>query len=187
MAEPARRPARYQDLADLPENIVGEIIGGELFTSPRPGPAHAAAAMGVGATLGPPFHFGDGGPGGWWILPEPEVHFAESVLVPDLAGWRRERLPSLPETSYFELPPDWVCEILSPSTSRHDRTKKLPVYARAGVPHLWLLDPLAHILEVLRLQAGFWVLMAAHGGDETVRAAPFEATAVDLARLWPRS
>src|SRR5450432_2731539 len=135
MADPARRPARYEDLNNLPGNVVGEIVDGELVTSPRPGPAHAAAAMGVGATLGPPFHFGDGGPGGWWILPEPEVHLAESVVVPDLAGWHRDRLRTLPATPYLELAPDWVCEILSPSTARLDRVRKMPLYARYGVRH----------------------------------------------------
>jgi Uma2 family endonuclease len=183
----ARRQATYDDLLALPEHVVGEIVGGELVVSPRPSVPHTLGASALGATLLPPFQFGDaGGPGGWWILDEPELRLSEDVVVPDLAGWRRERMPSPPTEAFVTLPPDWVCEVLSPSTSRHDRTKKLPIYARVGVPHLWLLDPLVQTLEVFRLEAGYWVVLATHGGDEIVRAAPFEAVTVALARLWGR-
>src|SRR4051812_37962843 len=136
----ARRKATYEDLLALPEHVVGEIVGGELVVSPRPAMPHATGASVLGATLLPPFQFGDGGgPGGWWIFDEPELHLDEDVVVPDLAGWRRERMPAAPTETFVTLPPDWVCEVLSPKTSRHDRTKKLPIYAHAGVPHLWLL------------------------------------------------
>lgn len=168
----------------LPEHLVGEILNGELVVSPRPAPRHGVAASALGAALAPAFQFGDGGPGGWWILDEPEVHLGEDVLVPDLAGWRRERLPAIPEEAYFTLSPDWVCEILSPSTNRIDRTRKLPIYARAGIPHAWLIDPATQTLEVYRLEAGYWVVAAVHGGDDRVRAMPFEAITVDLGRLW---
>ena len=128
---------------------------------------------------------GDGGPGGWW-MDEPELHLGEDVLVPDLAGWRRERMPELPAAGYFEPPPDWVCEVISPSTARTDRVGKVPVYARAGVIHLWLIDPLARTLEVCRLEQGRWVLLATHADDERVRAEPFETVELELARLWGR-
>lgn len=182
MTVPARRPATYADIVALPEHLVGEILDGELVVSPRPAPRHADAASNLGGILIPPFRFGDGGPGGWRIVDEPELNLGENVLVPDLAGWRLERMPALPDEAFFKLPPDWLCEVLSPSTSRTDRTRKLPIYARAGIPHLWLVDPEA--LEVYSLEAGRWVLLATHGGDETVRAAPFESVALDLARLW---
>jgi len=130
--------------------------------------------------------FGDGGPGGWWILDEPELHLTEDVVVPDMAGWKRERMPAPPQEVFFTLTPDWVCEVLSPSTSRFDRTRKLPVYARVGVPHLWLLDPLAETLEVYRLQSEHWVLLATHGGDDVINAEPFEAATIDLKRMWGR-
>lgn len=184
MADPGRRPARNEDLAALPANVVGEILADELVASPRPSPQHAAAAMGVSATLGPPFHFGDGGPGGWWILPEPEVHLGENVVVPDLAGWRRARVPTLPDSPYLALAPDWVCEILSPSTTRLVRVRKMPVYAAHGVHHLWHIDPTARTLEVYRNDGEHWVLLGTHDSDDEVRAEPFEGLALRLARWW---
>jgi Uma2 family endonuclease len=184
MALPAKRPATYADILALPEHVLGELIGGELVVSPRPAPRHSAASSALGASLGPPFQFGDGGPGGWWILDEPELHLGEDVVVPDLAGWRRARMPALPDGASFELAPDWVCEVLSPSTGRIDRTRKLPIYARAGIPFAWLIDPALQTLEVYRLEGANWVLLGTHGGAETVRAAPFEAVAFQLGRLW---
>ncbi|MFN3595529.1 MAG: Uma2 family endonuclease, partial [Thiobacillaceae bacterium] len=141
------RPARYEDLFDLPEHLVGEILNGRLITHPRPAPRHALAYSNLGDELVGPFHKGRGGPGGWWILDEPEIHIGGDILVPDLAGWRRERLPKFPETAYFELAPDWLAEILSPATARVDRTEKLPLYARWGVKHVWLVDPDLRTLE----------------------------------------
>jgi Uma2 family endonuclease len=184
-ARPGGRPASYDDLLALPEHVVGEIIGGELIVTPRPAPRHAVAASVLGGDLGPPFHgAGRGGPGGWWILDEPELHLSDDVLVPDLAGWRRSRMPSIPETAYFTLAPDWVCEVLSPGTARLDRQKKLAIYAREGVAHAWLLDPLQRTLEILRLDAGHWVIVAIHGDQDVVRAEPFDAIAIELSRLW---
>lgn len=168
----------------MPDHLVGEILDGELVVSPRPAPRHSVVSSALGSTLGPPFQFGDGGPGGWWILDEPELHLGENVLVPDLAGWRRERLGTIPDEAFFTLRPDWVCEVLSPSTSRTDRVRKLPIYARADVPHLWLIDPAAQTLEVFSLEAGRWVLLATHGADEVVRAPPFESVPLALSRLW---
>jgi Uma2 family endonuclease len=186
MTVPAPRRATYEDLQALPEQVVGEIVDGELVVSPRPAAPHAICASALGGTLMPPFQFGNSGPGGWWILDEPEVHFSADVVVPDLAGWRRERMPEPPSEAFFTLTPDWICEVLSPSTNRFDRTKKLPLYARSGIPHLWLLDPLAETLDVYQLQGGYWVLLVTHGGNDVVRAIPFDALEIDLKRLWGR-
>ncbi len=181
---PFDRRATYEDLVALPDNLVAEIVDGELHASPRPAPRHAVAETAVGMLLGNPFHFGRGGPGGWWILAEPELHLASNVLVPDCAGWRRSRMPSIPEKAYFELAPDWLCEVISPSTASLDRTRKLSVYAREGVPRVWLVDPLARTLEVLLLMAGRWTIVASHAGHETVRAEPFGEVELALADLW---
>jgi Uma2 family endonuclease len=184
MSQPARRPASYEDLVALPENVVGEIVGGELVTSPRPGPAHAVVATGIAAAVAPPFQYGDGGPGGWWILVEPELHLGTDVVVPDVAGWRRDRLPALPASSHIEVTPDWICEILSPSTARLDRVRKMPLYALRRVGHAWLIDPAAKTLEVLKCQDGQWLVIGWHSGDDVVRAEPFESVAIQLRRWW---
>jgi Uma2 family endonuclease len=182
----AKRPATYADLLRVPEHLVAEIVDGELVTSPRPAARHAAAASALGEELGPPFKRGRGGPGGWVILDEPELHIVGQVVVPDLAGWRRERMPEIPDVTYFELAPDWVCEVLSPSTAALDRTRKRPHYARAGVTHLWLVDPIAQTLEVHRRQAEDWLLVFSVAGDVKVRAEPFDAVEIDLGSLWAR-
>jgi Uma2 family endonuclease len=175
VAHPVKKPASYEDLLALPEHVVGEIVDGELHVSPRPASPHTAASSALGEELGPPFKRGKGGPGGWVILDEPELHLGRDVLVPDLAGWRRERMPERPDVAYFELSPDCVCEVLSPSTAMLDRTKKLVVYARERVAHVWFVDPIARTLEVLRLDA-----------DEKVRGEPFDAIELELAVLWAR-
>jgi len=182
--DPARRPATYDDLLALPEHVVGEIIDGELHVSPRPAPRHAVASSVLGGEIGPPYHSGRGGPGGWWILDEPELHLARDVLVPDLAGWQRARMPAMPDTAYFTVAPDWICEVLSPATARIDRLKKLRVYARERVGHAWLIDPIARTLEMLRLEGERWSIVSVHGEDEIVRAEPFDAVAIELALLW---
>ena len=130
---PLDRPATYDDLMKVPDIMVAEILNGELHATPRPADPHTKAASVLGMLVGPPFHQGRGGPGGWWILDEPELHLGADVLVPDVAGWRRERMPRSPETAFYVVVPDWVCEVLSPSTSKVDRTKKLSIYAREGV------------------------------------------------------
>ncbi|MGD0528944.1 MAG: Uma2 family endonuclease [Polyangiaceae bacterium] len=185
MSEP-RRPATYDDLRALPANVVGEIVGGRLLVNPRPGSSHARASSRLGAALDGPFDRGKGGPGGWVLLDEPELHLHGDVLVPDLAGWRRERMPHLPDAAAFEIPPDWVCEVLSPSTTAVDRTEKLPIYAREGVAHVWLIDPAERILEVFRLERGFWTLQMAASGERGVRAEPFDAVELELGALWER-
>lgn len=180
----ARKPATYADLEALPDHVVGELIGGELFVSPRPAVPHAIAGTRLGGELSVRFDRGSGGPGGWIILFEPELHFDEDALVPDCAGWRRERMPKPPRTAAISLAPDWVCEVLSPSTYGLDRGAKLPVYARQGVRHVWFVDPVARTLEVLSLEGGRYTLMVTHTGKAPVRAEPFEAIELDLAFLW---
>ncbi len=186
MAQPALKPrATYEDLCRVPGHLVAEILDGELFTTPRPAVPHAHAASVLGGEISGPFHRGRGGPGGWWILDEPELHLGADVLVPDLAGWRRSRLPLLPDAASISLAPDWVCEIVSPSTEAIDRVKKLTIYARESVSHAWLLNPLARTLEVMRLESGRWVLISIVGGHDVVRAAPFDAIELELEALWP--
>ena len=179
-------PATYADIEALPEHLVGEIIDGELIVSPRPAPPHAVAESHLLVDIGGPFDRGKGGPGGWVILGEPELHFGPQVIVPDMAGWRRERMPRVPDVPFFELPPDWLCEVLSPSTARVDRAKKMRHYARAKVPHVWLVDPLAMTVEVFRLETAGWLLVDTYAGDTKVRAEPFDAVELDLASLWAR-
>jgi Uma2 family endonuclease len=180
----SRRRATYDDVLNAPEHMVAELIDGVLYTSPRPGFPHTISGSSLHGELYPPFHRARGGPGGWRIYYEPELHFGSDVLVPDCAGWRRERMPDTPKGSFSTLAPDWLCEILSPSTATLDRTAKLQVYARERVSHVWLIDPLAKTLEVLGLNASGWQILATHGGHERVRAVPFDALEIELAYLW---
>jgi Uma2 family endonuclease len=185
--EPKRR-ATYEDLMQVPDTKVAEIVDGELFVSPRPASPHAFAATVLGTDLVASFHRAAGdpdGPGGWWLLFGPEIHFGEDVVVPDWAGWRRERMPVFPDAAFFTLAPDWVCEVVSPSTGRLDRSRKMGVYGREGVANLWLVDPLARTLEIYRLEAGRWVVVGIHAGDDVIRTEPFAATALGLTRWWP--
>lgn len=186
MSAPARRIATYADVLAAPPHMVAEVVDGELRLQPRPAKPHAAAATALGEELGPPFKRGRGGPGGWILLYEPELHLGQDILVPDLGGWRRERLPALiDDEPYFTLAPDWVCEVLSAGTERYDRTDKLRIYAREQVSWAWLVDPVQRTLEVFKLgDAGLWVLRAAHRDDARVRAEPFDAIELDLALLW---
>jgi Uma2 family endonuclease len=176
--------ATYEDVLNAPENKVAEILDGELVLSPRPAPRHAVAHTALIGALHGPFDQGAGGPGGWWILLEPELHLGEQVVVPDLAGWRRERLPVIPDEAFLSLAPDWVCEVLSPSTERFDRSRKLRIYAEAGVAQAWLVKPTDRTLEVLRLREGAWTIVGVWEDAATVRAGPFEAVELELGRLW---
>ncbi len=182
--KPLKKGATYDDLARVPEHYVAEMFDGELYASPRPAMPHIRAASVLGVKLGEPFDVGRNGPGGWLILDEPELHFGNDVLVPDLAGWRRERLPSVPNDAYTTLAPDWICEVISPSTESIDRGKKLRIYAREGAAHAWLVDPLRQSLEVLVLDAGRLAQIEEHHGDSIVRARPFDAVELDLRALW---
>ncbi len=184
MAEPAIKSASYQDLLQVPDHLVAEIIHGQLETQPRPGPRHALSSSSLGGELHGPFQRGRGGPGGWWILDEPELHLGPDILVPDLAGWRRERMPSLPETAWFELAPDWICEILSPGAANKDRGLKMPLYAREGIGHLWLIDPDIRTLEAYALQDGHWLLLATLCDAAVVELPPFQAVGFPLDALW---
>ena len=176
--------ATYQDVLDAPAHLVAEIIAGTLYTHPRPAPRHATATSVLGIEIGGPFDRGRGGPGGWRILDEPELHLGEDILVPDLAGWRRERMPELPDTAYFTLAPDWACEVLSASTRKLDLLRKRPIYAREGVPHLWLIDPVDRILEAFELHEGQWLLIASAQDDDAVSIRPFDAITFSLGELW---
>ncbi len=184
MSQKPRRPATYEDLEALPPHQVGEIIAGELYASPRPATPHARAASRLGMTLGGPFDVGGTGPGGWILLDEPELHLGGDVLVPDLAGWRRERMPKLPSVPALTLAPDWVCEVLSASTEARDRGAKLPVYAREGVRHVWLIDPSVRTLEVFRLEGTLYTLLGTYESQASVRAEPFEVLELSLRVLW---
>lgn len=168
----------------MPSELVAELIGGQLYTSPRPASAHAFATSTLHSDLGPAFQRGRGGPGGWWILFEPELHLGPDVLVPDMAGWRQDRMPTVPKVAHFDLRPDWVCETLSPSTAGRDRVVKLEVYRREGVPHLWFVDPRPRTLEVFRLDGESYRLAGSFIGNAVVRAEPFEAIELDLSALW---
>jgi Uma2 family endonuclease len=181
---PFDRPATYDDLAALPDIVIAEIVDGELHSTPRPASKHARTYSALGIRIGGPFDQGIGGPGGWWIVDEPEVHLGANVLVPDLAGWRRARMPEYPDVAYFSIAPDWVCEILSPSTEKLDRTKKLSIYARGNVSHAWLVDPVGRVLEVYRLENRRWSLLGTHVDDEFVRAKPFAEIETHLSDLW---
>jgi len=186
MAEPAKKRATYDDLYTIPENMIGEIIDGELFVSPRPAPRHSRVSSRVGVILGASYDFGNGGPGGWVILDEVEIKLAEECnpIVPDLSGWRIERFPQTIDTNWISVPPDWVCEVLSPGTIRLDRIKKMAKYLKFEVPYVWLIDPISKTLEVFRLESGRWVVAGLYSEDDKVRAQPFQEVEIDLASLW---
>ena len=180
--KPLKKGATYDDLRDVPDHYVAEMFDGELYASPRPAVPHARAAMVLSVKLGGPFD--RRGPGGWVFLVEPELHFGNDVLVPDLAAWRHERLRALRPDAFMTLAPDWVCEVVSPSTESIDRGKKLRIYAREGVAHAWLLDPLRRTLEILSLASGRWTALDTHEGSASVRVSPFDAIELELGALW---
>lgn len=186
MVQRARKEATYADLEALPPDVVGQIVDGELYAQPRPAIAHARATSSLGGALDGPFDKGRGGPGGWVLLDEPELHLGRDVVVPDLAGWRRARMPELPAAPFLSLASDWICEGLSPSTAALDRGKKLGVWARERVGHVWFVDPEARTLEVLRLDGDSYRILATHAHDALVRAQPFEAVELALGDLWAR-
>jgi Putative restriction endonuclease len=179
------KPATYADIEALPPNVVGEILYGALVTQPRPARRHAAASSILGMTLGPPFSFGNGGPGGWIIIDEPELHLGQHVVVPDLAGWKRERLVGREEGAWFEEVPNWICEVLSPATEVYDRGEKRKIYVEHGVDFLWLLDPRIRNLEVFVRVEKSWLLINSFSGSAAVSAPPFDAISFSLGQLWP--
>jgi Uma2 family endonuclease len=180
--KPLKKRATYADLCEVPDHFVAEMFDGELYASPRPALPHAHAASVLGNKLGGPFHHS--GSGGWVILDEPELHSGNDVLVPDLAGWRRTRLPRVPMDAFLTLAPDWICEVVSASTETLDRGKKLRIYARERIAHAWLVDPLRQTLEVLMLESGSWTELDTHEGRVSVRVPPFDAIALELGALW---
>jgi Uma2 family endonuclease len=185
MAAPAKKRASYEDVLRAPPHMIAEIMDGELHLSPRPAKPHAVAASVLGAELGPPFHRGRGGPGGWILVFEPEIHLGSDILVPDLAGCRRERMPHVvADEPFFSLAPDWVCEIVSPRPAKYDRTDKLHIYRRENVCWAWIIDPLQRTLEVLELGSGGWTMRGAWRDNAKVRAQPFDAIELDLSVLW---
>lgn len=189
MNAPARRRATYEDVLRAPPSMVAEVVFGVLHTHPRPSLRHANASSHLGVLLGGPFRFGRGGPGGWVIYDEPELHLGDEpdIVVPDIAGWRRERLADLAEdAAWTSIAPDWICEVLSPSTQALDRAEKMEIYLRERVAHVWLIDPIARTLEVYRQGDGVWQRLAVHRDDASVRAEPFEAIELPLQLLWER-
>ncbi len=184
MTQPAKRPASYADVLAAPKHLIAEVIDGELRVSPRPALPHTAAASALGEELGPPFKRGKGGPGGWLILDEPELHLGNDIVVPDLAGWRVERIGALGNEPFLITVPDWICEVLSPGTAKYDRTDKLRLYGREQVGWAWLVDPLLRTLEALRWESGRWSLLGVWRDDALVRAEPFDAIELELGVLW---
>lgn len=185
-ATDSKRPATYADLEAVPENLVAEIIDGVLRTHPRPSFRHGGSASALNIRLGNAFQFGgQDGPGGWVFVVEPELKLGSQIVVPDLAAWKKERLSMAPETSYSEIAPDWICEVLSASTERRDRTVKKRIYADASIPHFWIIDPRLQTLEVLELRDGFWTELGAWNSADVVSAVPFDAISFSLADLWP--
>lgn len=185
MSLPTQKKAVYDDLYNLPENVTGEIIEGELYAFPRPHYRHGNTLSVLGSELIPPYRFGrGGGPGGWVIIIEPEIMLGENLLVPDITGWKQERLSTKPEENWISVVPDWIGEVLSPSTFLHDRTRKMDIYAHHGIPYLWFIDPIAKILETYKLQNGKWLVMKNYAANDKVRVEPFQEIEIDLSHLW---
>jgi Uma2 family endonuclease len=185
MSKSLPKPATYADLEKVPPNMVAEIIDGSLQVQPRPLPRHGTAAFSLSDELGSPFQKGRGGPGGWVFMVEPQLRLGENILVPDLAGWRRDRMLVMPEQVNITLPPDWICEILSPSTARIDQGAKRRIYAEHKVAFLWFLDPATRVLDAYQLVAGKWVLQGTATGSEDVCLPPFDAISFSLDVLFP--
>jgi Uma2 family endonuclease len=185
MAEPAKRNATYADIEALPPHVTGEIIHGSLYTQPRATFVHNAAANSLSDEITGPFQKGKGGPGGWVFATEQEVQFGEHLLVPDISGWKRDRLKTLPRDNWVTVRPDWVCEVASPSTMLRDRHFKRDIFATFSVPYYWMVDPKTRSLEVYELLQGKWTLFATYSGSMDVSAPPFDAISFQLETLWP--
>lgn len=169
---------------ELPDNVVGEIIAGELHVSPRPAPRHARAASKLGRIIDGPYDSGVNGPGGWIILDEPEIHKEEHIFVPDIAGWKKDRLTLKNEDVFISVEPDWACEILSPGTTKLDKVKKMPLYAEIGIKFFWLVDPAIKTLDVYVNDHANWKLLKTYSDHDKVRAVSFDAIEFDLSLLW---
>ncbi|MDR3568199.1 MAG: Uma2 family endonuclease [Syntrophobacteraceae bacterium] len=188
MSELAQKKATYEDLYTIAENMTGEIIDGELIVTPRPSRKHTLAASVLASEIIPPYYLGQGGgPGGWIIIVEPEIGLEEHTMVPDLAGWKKERFPVAEDHNWISVAPDWICEILSPNTFRTDKIKKMPIYAHHGVGHIWLIDPDAKTMDAFRLESGRWSLLASFSESDEVRVEPFQEIEISLEDLWVQS
>jgi Uma2 family endonuclease len=180
----------YEQWLELPQEVIGEILSGELVAIPRPSPEHSKLSSTLGGELHGPFFKGQGGPGGWIFFDEPELHLSINpnlnidIVVPDLAGWKKERLVEKPKTPYFTLAPDWVCEVLSPSTASRDRKIKMDLYAKYNIPYYWIFDPLNKTLEVFELKNSKFECFMVASGEDKVMAPPFETIQLDLSLLW---
>jgi Uma2 family endonuclease len=187
---PARRPATYQDVIDAPANTIAEVIDGQLHLQPRPARPHEGSYAAIYGNLWGAYDMrsGGGGPRGWVIRPEPELHLHDDIVVPDLAGWRAERYDWDHEDDAFHtLVADWCCEIVSPSSIRHDRVTKANVYAREGVAFFWVVHPTEKWIEAFeRLPSSDWKLLGVFEGDEPARIAPFDAIELPMASIWGR-
>lgn len=184
MTEPARKRATYDDLYTIPKNMVGEIIDGDIVASPRPSRKHGYSASIIGNELGPPYNMGRGGPGGWIIIGEPEISFGDNILVPDLAGWKKERFPESEDHNWISISPDWVCEIISQGSIRIDRVEKMGIYVQHMVSYFWIIDPSNKTFEALKNEAGRWLIIGTYAEDDKVRAEPFQEIEIDLNCLW---
>lgn len=197
MAARIKEHAAYEDLLRAPENMVAELVDGELYTWPRPRGTHGRAAMNIATAINIRYGQGSGGIGGWWIIGEPELHFpadravrdrgrarGKQIVVPDIGGWRVTRMPLPPSSHVFDVVPDWVCEIISPSTKRFDWGKKLALYASNGVPWAWYVDVDDRQLHVMQLVNGEWVIKHIYAGNDVVRAEPFPDAEIDLEWVW---
>ena len=178
------KPATYDDLLKVPDHLVAEIVDGELYTSPRPASRHSRAAGRIYSRVSRAFDEGEDGPGGWWIVFEPELHLGRDALVPDIAGWRRERVPEFPDVTAWTIAPDWICEVLSSSTARLDRMRKMPAYAHHGVEYAWIVDTYQRTIEAYHLQNERWDLLGVYGGDERANIEPFDAIQFPIETLW---
>jgi Uma2 family endonuclease len=185
MARPLEKLATWEDIAGMPEGARVEILGGAIVTAPSPLPRHSFLQVGLSHYLGGPFAL-DEEPGGWWILAEPDVELGpHDVVEPDLAGWRRERVPGFPDDRPIRIVPDWICEILSPSNARADLIRKADLYRRTGVPYYWIADPDERLLQALRLHEDGWLLLGTWGEGDRARIVPFEAVELEIGRLFP--
>lgn len=186
MTEPAPKRHGWEDILAVPEGVSAEVVGGELITAPRPHPRHGSAQAVLSAEITAPFQLGRGGPGGWWILIEPDVFFGpHDIVAPDLVGWRKDRVPAFPDEQPISIRPDWICEVLSPRTARRDRTVKSDLYLRAAVPHFWLVDPQARTLEAFELQQDRWLRLGAWTDGDRAAIPPFDAVEIDVGELFP--
>ncbi len=185
MAEPMKRPAGWLDVLAAPEGLKAEVLDGALMMSPRPKPQHGRTQGLLFTHLCEPFDLGVGGPGGWWLVIEPDVLFdPHNIVSPDLCGWRRERMPELPDESPVGLTPDWICEVISPSSSRRDRLAKADLYLRGGVPHYWILDPADRLLEAFAADKGKWLRLGAWSDGDLAAIPPFEAVTLEVGSLF---